>query len=207
MAQPCKAAMAARLGLGHLLDDFEDSRRPSSLSPRFRRVPVDGLIWRPVEAETIYRQAPREKKGREPGLEWAGPVGPGRPAQAHFGPVWPRFAPRLLLAWSLVCVHLHVGLWRRFLHGLGLNPCHASFAVFWLSRWRLACWRFGPRVIWSHIHRVSWLVTGFMIFSGSAWWTYPESLLFNVNFLHKQQTPKSTCKCELVTTLVCLVAG
>jgi hypothetical protein len=98
MAQPCKAAMAARLGLGHLLDDFEDSRRPSSLSPRFRRVPVDGLIWRPVEAETIYRQAPREKKGREPGLEWAGPVGPGRPAQAHFGPVWPRFAPRLLLA-------------------------------------------------------------------------------------------------------------
>jgi hypothetical protein len=50
-------------------------------------------------------------------------------------------------------------------------------------------------------------VTGFMIFSWSAWFTYPESLLFNVNFLHKQQTPKSTCKCELVTSLVCLVAG
>jgi hypothetical protein len=61
MAQPGKAAMAARLGLGHLLDDFEDSRRPSSLSPRFRRVPVDGWIWRPAEAETIYRQAPRAK--------------------------------------------------------------------------------------------------------------------------------------------------
>jgi hypothetical protein len=28
-------------------------------------------------------------------------------------------------------------------------------------------------------------VTGFMIFSWSAWWTYPENLLFNVNFLHK----------------------
>jgi hypothetical protein len=50
-------------------------------------------------------------------------------------------------------------------------------------------------------------VTGFMIFSWSVWWTYLESLLFNVNFLRKQQTPKLTCKCELVTSLVCLVAG
>jgi hypothetical protein len=50
-------------------------------------------------------------------------------------------------------------------------------------------------------------VTGFMIFSWSAWWTHPESLLFNVNFLRKQQTPKSIGKCELVTLLVCLVAG
>jgi hypothetical protein len=121
--------MAARVGLGHLLDDFEDSRRPSSLSPRFRRVFVDGWMWRPAEAETIFRQAPRAKVGREPGPEWAGPVGPGQPTQAHFGSVQPRFAPRLLLAWSLICVHLHVGLWRRFLHGLGLNPCHASFTV------------------------------------------------------------------------------
>jgi hypothetical protein len=80
MAQPCKAAMAARIGLGHLLDDFEDSRRPSSLSPRFCRVPVDGWMWRPAEADTIYRQAPRVKRGREPGPEWAGPVGPGRSA-------------------------------------------------------------------------------------------------------------------------------
>jgi hypothetical protein len=78
--------MAARVGLGHLLDDFEDSRRPLSLSPRFRRVPVDGWMWRLAEAETIYRQAPRAKWGREPGPEWAGPVDPGRPAQAHFGP-------------------------------------------------------------------------------------------------------------------------
>jgi hypothetical protein len=27
------------------------------------------------------------------------------------------------------------------------------------------CWCFGPRVIWSHVHFMSWLVTGFMIFS------------------------------------------
>jgi hypothetical protein len=98
MAQPCKVAMAARVGLGHLLDDFEDSRRPLTLSPRFRRVPVDGWMLRPAEAATIYRQEPRAKRGRKPGPKWAGPVGPGRPAQAHFGPVWPRFPPRLLLA-------------------------------------------------------------------------------------------------------------
>jgi hypothetical protein len=98
MAQPCKVAMAARVGLGHLLDNLEDSRRPSSLSPRFRRVPVDGWMWRPAEAEAINRQAPRAKRGHEPGLEWAGPVGPGRPAQAYFGPVRPRFPPQLLLA-------------------------------------------------------------------------------------------------------------
>jgi hypothetical protein len=75
------------------------------------------------------------------------------------------------------------------------------------SPWSFACWCFGYCVAWSLVHFVSWLVTGFMIFSWSAWWTYPESLLFNVNFLRKQQTPKSTCKCELVTSLVCLVAG
>jgi hypothetical protein len=43
---------------------------------------MNGWIWQPAEAETIYRQAPRAKGGREPGPEWAGPVGPGRPAQA-----------------------------------------------------------------------------------------------------------------------------
>jgi hypothetical protein len=75
------------------------------------------------------------------------------------------------------------------------------------SPWSFACWCFGPWVVWSHFHFVSWLVTGFMIFSWYAWWTYPESLLFNVNFLSKQQTPKSTCKCELVTSLVCLLVG
>jgi hypothetical protein len=90
---------------------------------------------------------------------------------------------------------------REFLSGwvdlVGKHPSPQSFA----------CWWFGPWVVWSLVHFVSWLVTVFMIFSWSAWWTYPESLLFNVNFLRKQQTPKSTCKCELDTSLVCLVAG
>jgi hypothetical protein len=90
---------------------------------------------------------------------------------------------------------------REYLSGrvdlVGKHPSPRSFA----------CWCFGPWVVWSHVHFVFWLLTGFMIFSWSAWWTYPESLLFNVNFLCKQQTPKSTCNCELVTSLVCLVAG
>jgi hypothetical protein len=90
MAQPCKAAMAARVGLGHLIDDFEDSRRPSSLSPRFRRVPVDGWMWRPAEAEIIYRQAPRAKREREPSSEWAQA---GRPRLAGSGPFRPGSAP------------------------------------------------------------------------------------------------------------------
>jgi hypothetical protein len=62
MAQSCKAAMAARVGQGHLLDDFEDSR-PSWLSPRIHRVPVDGWMWRLTAAEAIYREIPRSKGG------------------------------------------------------------------------------------------------------------------------------------------------
>jgi hypothetical protein len=92
------------------------------------------------------------------------------------------------------------GLWE-YLSGwvdlVGKHPSPRSFA----------CWCFGPWVVWSHVHFMYWLVTGFMIFSWNAWWTYPESILFNVNFLRKQQTPKSTGKCELVTSLVYLVAG
>jgi hypothetical protein len=53
------------------------------------------------------------------------------------------------------------------------------------SPWSFAYWCFGPWVVWSLVHLVSWLVTGFMIFSCSAWWTYLESHLFNVNFLRK----------------------
>jgi hypothetical protein len=86
------------VGLGHFLDDFEDSRRPSSLSPRFHRVSMDGWIWRPAEAEAINKQAPRAKWGREPGPEWAGPVGPGlfRPGSAPVSsPVASRVIPYL----------------------------------------------------------------------------------------------------------------
>jgi hypothetical protein len=81
--------MAARVGLGHLLDDFKGSRRPSMLSPRFRRVPVDGWMWRPAETETIYRQTPREKGGANRAQSGLG----GRPRPTDPGPFWPGSAP------------------------------------------------------------------------------------------------------------------
>jgi hypothetical protein len=87
------------------------------------------------------------KEGIKPGPKWAGPVSQGRPAQPRFGPVRPRFPPRLLLAWFPTCVHLHVGFWRRFPSRLRLESCYPSFAVFCLSPWGFACWRFSPGVI------------------------------------------------------------
>jgi hypothetical protein len=53
---------------------------------------MDGWMWRPVEAETIYRQAPRAKGGRKPGQEWAGPIGPSAPVSS---PVASRMIPYL----------------------------------------------------------------------------------------------------------------
>jgi hypothetical protein len=106
----------------------------------------------------------------------------------------------MLLGQLLTCSLMHVGLWRRLFHGLDRAPCRASFSIFYLAPWSFPASCFGPWALWSHVHDVSWLVSGFMIFSWSAWWTYPESLLFNVNFLCKQQTPKSTCESELDTS-------
>jgi hypothetical protein len=99
MAQPFKAAMAARVGLGHLLDDFKDSRRLSSLSLRFRRVIVDGWMWRPTEAETIYRQAPRVKGGvnrARSGLGRSAQAGRPRPIRLGSAPVSSPVASRVI---------------------------------------------------------------------------------------------------------------
>jgi hypothetical protein len=89
MAQLCKAAMAARVGLGQLLDDFEDSRRPSSLSPRFRQVPVEWWMWRPAEVETIYSKHLGQKgdaNRAQSGLGQSAQAGRLRPISARFGP-------------------------------------------------------------------------------------------------------------------------
>jgi hypothetical protein len=52
---------------------------------------------------------------------------------------------------------------REYLSGgvdlVGKHPSPRSFT----------CWCFGPWVVWSIIHFVCWLVTGFMIFSWSVW--------------------------------------
>jgi hypothetical protein len=58
---------------------------------------MNGWMWRPAEAEAINREAPRAKGGREPGPKWAGPIGPGRPAQADRPrPISARFGPVFL---------------------------------------------------------------------------------------------------------------
>jgi hypothetical protein len=59
---------------------------------------MNGWMWRPAEAETINRQAPREKGGRESGPEWAGPVGLGRPRpnSVRFGPGFLPVASRVI---------------------------------------------------------------------------------------------------------------
>jgi hypothetical protein len=111
MAQPCKAAMAARVDLGHLLDNFEDSRRPSLLSPRFRRVPVDGCrrIFAPrlliTRSNPSPKQSPNHHKNGLSRSAWA-----GRPRVflARFGPI---FRGRASLAIVSFCLLDCVAFW------------------------------------------------------------------------------------------------
>jgi hypothetical protein len=169
-------------------------RWPSASSQCFSFVSaalMNGSMWRPAEAEIIYRWACRSK-----GVANRHGNGLGRPAWALFGSVR---SPTLLgqfLTYSL----MHVGPWRRLLHSLDRAPCRASFSIFCLGSWSFTASCFGPWAIWSHVHDVSWLVPGFMILPWSVWWTYPESLPLSANFLRKQQTPKSTCESELDTS-------
>jgi hypothetical protein len=89
MAQPCKAAVVARVGLGHLLDNFEDSQRSSSLSPRFHRVPVNGCRQIFAPRLLITRSNPSPKGARTATkMGWAGPPGP-----AGLGAFWPVSGP------------------------------------------------------------------------------------------------------------------
>jgi hypothetical protein len=104
------------------------------------------------------------QRGRRtgPGMSWVGrprPAGPGlfRPGSAPVSsPVASHAIPYLC---ALAC-----GSLMSFPSRLRLESCYPSFSIFWLSPWRFAHCRFSPRVIWSHVHRVSWLLSGFMIF-------------------------------------------
>jgi hypothetical protein len=103
MAQPCKAAMAARVGLGHLLDNFDDLRWPSLLSPRFCRVPVDGCRRIFAARLLIPRSNPSPKRARTATkMGRDGPPGPAGP-----GAFWPISRPSfvsglLLQLWASV---------------------------------------------------------------------------------------------------------
>ena len=70
MAQPRREAMAARGGLSHLLDNFEDLRRPSSpsgLGPRFSSSWLDGYLeLNKVRAIYKPRKPPVEGEAKPP---------------------------------------------------------------------------------------------------------------------------------------------
>jgi hypothetical protein len=171
MAQLCKAAMAARVGLGHLLDNFEDTPRPSSLSPRFRRVPVDGCRRIFAARLLIPRSNPSPKGGLEPPQKWVGPVRLGRPAQGIFGPFRAHlsragFSCNCELLSSRLC-----GLLTSLSVWIVRMSCHLSLYIFRPSPRSFVPSHCGPWVIWSHVHLEYWLVPGFMIFSQSAHWS------------------------------------
>jgi hypothetical protein len=93
MAQPCKAAMAARIGLGHLLDDFEDSRRPAASSGCFSFVSaalwwMDGCGGWQRQRQFIEERLCQRGRRTGPGTDQAGPLRPTRP-----GPFRPGSAP------------------------------------------------------------------------------------------------------------------
>jgi hypothetical protein len=179
MAQPCKATMVARVGLGHLLDNFEDSRRLSSLSPRFRRVALDGCRRIFVARLLIPRSNPSQKGGLEPPQKWVGLVHLGQLAQGLFGPFRAHlscvgFSCNCELLSSRLC-----GLLTSLSEWIVRMSCHPSLCIFYLSPRSFVPSHCGPWVIWSHVHLECWLVPGFMIFSQSAYWTSPGSAPFS----------------------------
>jgi hypothetical protein len=89
MAQPCKVAMAARVGLGHLLDNFEDSRRSRrSLLGFAEFLWMDGCGGRQRRRQFIDKHLGQRgsRTGPEKGQA-------GRPGPTGSGPFRLRFAP------------------------------------------------------------------------------------------------------------------
>jgi hypothetical protein len=101
MAQPCKAAMAVRVGLGHLLDDFEDSRRPLSLSLGFAEfLWMDGCGGQRRKRQFIDKHLGQKEDANR------ARSGLGRSAQAGRGPFRPGSAPVSSLVASRVIPYL-----------------------------------------------------------------------------------------------------
>jgi hypothetical protein len=103
--------------------------------------------------------------------EWARPVG--------LGPPWPISSPvhsPLLLVSSRTSTLLHVGPWHHFPCGLDKGTCRPRFNIFCPSPRSFTPSCFRPWTVWSHVHFVSCLLSGFMMFSQGAWWTLLGSL-------------------------------
>src|SRR6185503_16376030 len=112
MTQPHREAMAVRVGLSHLLDNFEDLRRPSSpsgLGPRFSSSSGWMDAPRRIKCELFMGRGSHRSKGRPNHLE----NGLGRPTHGprpaglpSFGPASvSSFACRLLASSRVYVLH------------------------------------------------------------------------------------------------------
>jgi hypothetical protein len=165
MDQSCKAAMAARVGLGHLLDNLEDSRWPSCASWSFSFVLA--TLWWMDGCGGRRRQRQFIEKHLGQMASWTGPeIGQvGWPRPTGPDPFRPRYAPR---RFSVSCWLAPFCMWTLdvvFSTFLDRAPCRASFRIFCLGPRIFVPSHRGPWLIWSHVHLECWLVSGFMIFS------------------------------------------
>ena len=128
MAQPRREATTARVSLSHLLDNFEDLRRPSSpsgLGPRFSsssgwmgcfEMNKVRAIYKPRKPPVEGEAEPPRKRSRPAGL-----IGLGRPAYPLSGP--PRShlsrvnSSHLLEFMSFMIAPLWTSLFWRYLRG------------------------------------------------------------------------------------------
>jgi hypothetical protein len=191
-------------GLSHPLGNSRTCggrRLPPVASPSCRRLFdewMDGCGGRWRQRQFIEERLGKRASRTTTKRGWV-----GRPGPTSLGPFLARFDPGSLLNASRSIVDLlpyACGPWRRLLHVLDRAPCRTSFNIFCSGPWSFMVHASVPGDIWSHVHDVPRLLSGFMIFSWIAWWTYPESLPLSASFLRKQQTPKSTWESELDTS-------
>jgi hypothetical protein len=154
-------------------------------------------MWRPTAAEAINRWTPREKgapnRAKNP---WADPNKP-----ADLGPFWagsgPSSSPIASCMIPYLCA-LACGPLTSFRSRLRFESLLCKLCCFLVESLKTCTLTLRSS---GHLESCSlrvWLLSAFMIFFQSAWWTYSESLLFSVDFLRKHWTPKLTCKSELV---------
>jgi hypothetical protein len=187
--------------LSHLLGNIEDSRRPSASSRCFSFVLVAlwwldgcGSRWRQRQFIEEHLGQRTSWTGTETG--WASRTGPN--GLGSFRPGSTPVHSSTLLGPLLTCSLMHVGPWRQLLHNLDRTPCHASFNIFYSGPWSFTSSFFGPWAIFNHVHDVSWTVSGFKIFSWSAWWTYPEGLPLSASFLINNKLQNRHARVNLI---------
>jgi hypothetical protein len=165
---------------------------------------MNGWMWLLTEAEAIYRGAPRSKGA----ANWA-QNGLGRSAWAHFRPGSARPSSTLLFKLTRIYAELLVGPWRCFSRDLDKGTWRVNSRIFCLGPRSFTASCFSPRVVWSHIHHVSWLVLGFMISSKLL-----DELILKLSSLtlisrinNKLQKLHASVNLLHHYSLVCLVAG